>query len=227
MKWILASGGNSEIYERSIYLQNSDVHNIMQATNANALLFNYPGVGASTGSPTRATIVKAYQVMLKFLEDQENGIGAKQIIGYGHSIGGAVQGEALLTHELQPTIKYVFVKSRTFSDLSTEVSNLLCRPLGFLIKLLGWNMGSFESSRKLTADEIILQTTTESKARVMFDSTSIGNDHIIPTKATIAKALLDNGITTNKTFLGIPEGHNTPLSQNTIIKLAELISSWL
>ncbi len=222
-RWMLASGGNGELYEFSLIPPKSDVMNILERTNSNALLFNYPGVGASTGFPSREAIVKAYQVMLKFLEDQENGMGANQIIGYGHSIGGAVQGEALLTHELKRDIKYVFIKSRTFSDLSTEVSNLLCRPLGFLIKLLGWNIGSTESSKKLTAWEIILQTANTNKAKHLHDSATIGRDKIIPTKATLAKALLDQKITTNKIFLGILEGHNDGLFAQTTNELARII----
>ena len=106
----------------------------------NAIVFNYPGVGASSGLPNRQAMAKTYRAMLNFLEDRTNGIGATEIIGYGHSIGGGVQGDALKTHELKKDVKYVFVKSRTFSDLSTTASLLMAKPFGFLVKILGCNI---------------------------------------------------------------------------------------
>ena len=154
-RWVLASNGNGEFYEDT--LGSHDFKQILSAVKGNAIVFNYPGVGASSGLPNRQAMAKAYRTMLNFLEDRENGIGAKEIIGYGHSIGGGVQGDALKTHKLKKDVKYVFVKSRTFSNLST-LAHL--RGLGFLVKLLGWNMDPVESSKKIQAPEIILQTAS-------------------------------------------------------------------
>jgi hypothetical protein len=85
--------------------------------------------------------------MLKYLEDREHKDGKKVIIGFGHSIGGGVQGDAIDNYTFRDDVQYLFIKSRTFIDLSTTVSEMFARPLGFLVWLIGWNL-SCNSSRK-------------------------------------------------------------------------------
>ncbi|MGD2169237.1 MAG: hypothetical protein PVI40_03240 [Chlamydiota bacterium] len=209
-KWTLYSNGNGEFYETKPF--NRDFHETLTALNSNALVFNYPGVGASTGPISRQTMTKAYNAMLTFLEDKENGIGASKIIGYGHSIGGGVQGDALLTHELKKEIKYVFVKSRTFSDLSTLTSLIMARVVGLLVKVLGWNIDSVTSSKKLQVPEIILQTARVENCEELSDSSKIVDDGIIHPDGSLASALLNSGSKDKKVILGIKEGHNDPLT---------------
>jgi hypothetical protein len=153
------------------------------------------------------------------LEDQNNGIGAKEIIGYGHSIGSGVQSDALKTHELKKDIKYVFVKSRTFSDLSTVASTLASKPLGFLVKMLGWNMDCVESSKNLQAPEIIMQTANVKKYEELKDSSKIINDGIITANASLAKALLEDNQypRKNKVFIGMRETHNAGLKDPSFL----------
>ncbi|MBA3603760.1 MAG: hypothetical protein H0W50_09005 [Parachlamydiaceae bacterium] len=154
-RWTLLSNGNGEFAEEG-HMASGNFIKILSEVNSNGIVFNYPGVGSSSGLPNREAMAKVYRAMLNFLEDKEKGIGAKEIIGYGHSIGGGAQGDALRTHDLKKNVKYVFVKSRTFSDLSTEASLLVNKPAGFLLKIFGWNMGSVESSKNLKAPEIIM-----------------------------------------------------------------------
>lgn len=215
-KWVLASNGNGEFYEDK--LQAPDFKHIVAGLNANALVFNYPGVAASTGTlPTREALSKAYRAMLSFLEDQEKGIGAKEIIGFGHSLGGGVQGDALQKHSLQEDIKYLFVKGRTFSNLAQEVTALMGRPFGFLIKVFGWNIDSVASSKSLQVPEIILQTAANvpygSYNENLNNSQDILSDGVIPAEASLAKALLDDHDCPkdNKLFVGIRERHNDEL----------------
>ncbi len=215
-RWVLASNGNGEFYERKL-LDNS-FQQILTQVNGNAIVFNYPGVGDSTGSPNRKTLTKAYKAMLCFLEDKEAGIGAHEIIGYGHSLGGGVQGEALKSHKLKEDINYVFVKSRTFSDLSTEASAMINGFAGLLVKILGWNMSSVESSKKLKAPEIIMQTAANDK---------IIDDDVIFAKASLAKKLENKKFCGKKLFMKIPEHHNDPLKDNTIQKLTTSINGFL
>lgn len=217
-RWMLASNGNGEFYEHK--LQDWSFKHILSEVESNAIIFNYPGVGSSSGMPSKSAMTKAYQAVLRFLEDQNEGIGAKEIIGYGHSIGGGAQGEALLTHELKEDIKYVFVKSRTFSDLSTVASEMLGSPLiGFLVKVFGWNMSSVESSKGLKAPEIIMQAAAHAwrSATYITDLTeapdSIVHDGVISAEASLAKKLLEDGKEyPNKYFMGIMEDHNSGLS---------------
>lgn len=225
-RWVLSSNGNGEFYEEKF--QNRSFIHILSELNGNAIVFNYPGVGSSTGMPNKNAMAKAYRAMLNFLEDQEKGVGAKEIIGYGHSIGAGVQGDALLSHDLKQGIKYVFVKSRTFSDLSTTASYLTVRLLGFLVKVFGWNINSVESSMKLRAPEIIMQTADVSHYTDISDQPEkIKHDGVIPAEASLAKKLLDERqpFLDKKYFLGIPEGHNAALNDphHLVAKINEML----
>jgi len=224
-RWVLASNGNGEFYEEKPF---SKFQLVLDAMNGNAIVFNYPGVGASSGSPNRQAMAKAYRALLRFLEDQDKGVGAKEIIGYGHSIGGGVQGDALNTHKLKEDVKYVFVKSRSFSDLATTVS-ILTRSsfLGFLVKFLGWNMDPVEASKKLQVPEIIMQTADVKDYEVLENSSKIMDDGIIPVKSSLAKVLLDDNqsLKSEKLFIGMHEGHNDELEDPSY--LVEKIESYL
>ncbi len=214
-RWLLASNGNGEFYEDN--LSDASFKQILTHVDGNAILFNYPGVGSSSGLPNRQAMAKAYRAVLAFLEDQKLGIGAKVIIGYGHSIGAAIQGEALNAHLLKDGIKYVFVKSRTFSDLSTVAAKIVARPVGLLVKLLGWNITTMASSKQLKAPEIIMQTAAVPKGKYVDISNRPDlisrNDGVIPAEATLAKHLMEDNDCPkqNKCFIGIAEGHNDGL----------------
>lgn len=227
-RWVLASNGNSEFYETT--LNDYAFRHFLTALNGNVISFNYPGVGSSTGMPNREAMAKAYRAMLNFLEDQEKGIGAREIIGYGHSIGGGVQGDALLSHELKQTVNYVFVKSRTFSDLTTIASHLTIRLLGFLAKVFGWNISSVESSKQLMAPEIILQTANVSvNTDISTRPEAIIDDGVISAEASLAKKLLDDQqpFLGNKYFMGIPEMHNDRITNpiDLVTKINEMLNA--
>lgn len=227
-RWVLSSNGNAEFYEDK--LKNIEFKHILAKLNSNVLVFNYPGVGASLAMPNRNAMAKAYCAMLKFLEDKKEGIGAKEIIGYGQSIGAGVQGDALLSHKLKEDVKYVFVKSRSFSDLSTTASYLTNRFLGFLVKVFGWNISSVESSKKLKAPEIIMQTANvEYYSDISNEPQKIIDDGVIPAEATLAKKLLNTkkSFAKEKYFMGIREGHNDPLvdPDRLVEKINEMLES--
>jgi Chlamydia CHLPS protein (DUF818) len=127
-------------------------------------------------------------------------------------------------------VKYVFVKSRTFSDLSTITSDLTNRLLGFLVKVFGWNMSSVESSKKLTAPEIIMQTASVSDyTDISGQPEKIIDDGVIAAKASLAKKLLDDQqpLVGNKYFMGIPDGHNENLIDPTHLvgKIKEMLQT--
>jgi hypothetical protein len=229
VRWVLASNGNAAFYENK--LSDHSFKQILTELGGNAIVFNYPGVGASTGMPSRRAMAKAYRAMLKFLEDKKEGIGAEEIIGYGHSFGGGVQGDALRSYDLNQDIKYGFVKSRTFSDLSTDVSIIMNRFLGFLVKLLGWNIDTVASSKELRAPEIIMQTASFFSATELTNENAhhIMDDGIIPLEASLAKKLLntEQQFKGKKYFMGIYETHNIDLKDGTITKLTGKIQEML
>lgn len=213
-RWVLFSLGNGELFEDRVVNQNELVCQFLKETNANGLFFNYPGYGKSTGAPTKENLTTAYKAMLHVLE---NHFGAKEIVCYGMSLGGGIQGEALKTHELKKNVKYVFVKDRTFSSIR-DVAASIFYPLGSLVSFLDWNIGSVESSKKLQAPEIILQTADVKKATILQNSSSLTyNDGVITKSASLAKALLDSKTTKNKTFIGIPGKHNDPIQDSSLL----------
>lgn len=211
-RWVLLSNGNCDLYEDILRYDAYSFKHILSELDGNIITFNYPGVGSSTGIPNRQAMAKAYRAMLNFLEDQEKGIGAQEIIGYGHSIGGGVQGDALRSHELkQKDVKYVFVKSRTFWDLSTAIADLTNKLLGSVAKVSGWNISSVESSKTLKVPEIIIQTADVSDyTDISEKSEKIKHDRIISAGASLAKKLLEDkqSLLGNKYFMGVPEFHN-------------------
>lgn len=213
-KWVLFSNGNNGCHEMS------EMGRMIRGLDANILMFNYPGFQASEGSLNRKTVAKTYRAMLKLLEDDVNGIGAKQIIGWGLSAGAAVQAEALKNHRLKEGIAYVFVKDRTFCDLSTEASLLVNRICGFLVWILGWNMDTYASSKKLNAPEFILQTADVKKHQWLKNSKKIIGDGIILKDASLAKKVLDNDKNKNQSVLGIMEDHHQQIQHYGFISHA-------
>lgn len=210
-RWMIAANGNAQFYEDRLS-SDSTFRQILSAVNSNAIVVNYPGVGSSSGLASRQALAKAYRAVLSFLEDAEKGIGAKQIIGWGLSIGAGVQGDALNQHRLDKNIKYVFIKDRTFSDLSTVAGMLTFKISKFLIKILGWDINNVESSKKLQAPKIITQSTKIDigKYKEIANSSEIIDDGVIPAQASLAKALLEDKKCQkkNKIFVGMSEGHN-------------------
>lgn len=226
-RWFLDSCGNGQAYEYKL-LGDDTFRQILHKCNSNALVFNYPGVGSSSGLASKQTMVKAYCAMLAFLEDKEKGIGAKEIIGYGFSIGGGIQGEALKTHLLKKEVKYVFIKDRTFSSLSQLVSQMMCRLFAFAVKCLGWEMDSIASSKELQAPEIILQTTKKPYFHQLENIDDLREtDSVIKKKGSLAFALLERGVRENKHYLGIRADHRSNLGEEVIDHLSEIVNQSL
>jgi hypothetical protein len=226
-KWVLACNGNSECYENQLG-ESQRVKTLINEIRGNALVFNYPGVGASSGLPKRKAMVKAYRSMLRFLED-ENGIGAKKIIGYGYSIGGATQIYALKKHILKPHIKYVFIEDKVFSKLSKLASEKV-KGSGFIVKTLGWNMNPAKVARKMEIPEIILQNVQFFDYHEITDSSMIEGDEVLSVRSSLATALLEDKkcSRTNKVFIGVPETHSYCLRNPEFIaeKIKEQFSKY-
>ncbi len=231
-RWILFSNGNFTAYEWTVGDQADRVNRPIEHFHSNALIFNYPGVSASTGWPHRPSMAKVYRALLTFLADQQQGIAAKEIIGFGHSLGGGVQAEGRNSFVRDKKIAYVFIKSRTFSDLSTAATRIIkdflskktkwpdsridfiCRVGRALIKILNWNIRSVNSSQNQQTPEIILQTANVKNYEILTDSSKLIDDGTIAAEASLAKALLDHPSRLHKdlVIIGIPDRHNDLLS---------------
>jgi len=225
-RWTLISGGNGEFYEvlKFDFIQ-QDLINFLDHLDSNAILFNYPGVGASSGFPDQDIMVKAYVALLEVLEDD---IQAKTIFGYGHSIGAGVQAEALSQHEFKDNIRYLFMKSRTFADFAETVGDVLFSPLDFLIRFVRWNFETLKSSAELKYPELIFQTV---KSHFYQDLSKYINDIIsdplISPPVSLAYQLLSqSSYWKYKFFMGIPEKHNDGFPKNTTA-IAEKVEEML
>ncbi len=210
-RWILFTNGNAEFYENK--LVNKGFYQLLDQFEANALIFNYPGVGASKGSANRFLMRRSALACMAFLEDSQLGLGAKEIIGYGHSIGGGVQGEITLHHRFKKEINYAFIKSRTFCSFARVAAEISSPLSGFLVSLFGWNMKTAKSSKHLKYPEIILQSAL---VHFYIDLSQflekITHDGVIPQKSSLAYSMLKKKQNwSNKIFIGIFEGHNQNL----------------
>lgn len=219
-RWILTSLGNGQFYEE--FIQSSFLRDLLTLLDANVLAFNYPGVGSSTGMPSRHAMAKAYQALLSFLEDEERGIGVKEIICYSYSIGAGVQADALLSHSLKKGIKYCFVKSQTFSNIYSLAESISGKLSGLIVRLMGWNMNPYNDSITLKAPEVIVQKASVNKDEEISDPKMILDDGVISAEASLAIKLLEmaqenSSILKNKYFLGIPEGHNDLRSNPSLL----------
>ncbi|MBJ7449563.1 MAG: hypothetical protein JHC93_04310 [Parachlamydiales bacterium] len=217
-RWTLSTLGNADLCENS--LAGPEFRKMLSELNSNGIIFNYPDVGSSTGLPNRKSIAKAYTAMLNLIEDKNKGAAAKEVIGWGHSLGGAVQGDSIRSHKFKDDIKYVFVKRQTFDELSRTITDLISKSskaagtaLSFLTRILRWNQNTQKYSKELKKPEIILQTAEVSDYEILIDSSKIMSDGVISADVSLAKSLLDDTSCdkANKVFIGIPEGHNDPI----------------
>lgn len=176
-RWMLYSGGNAEcmdIHLSAQFQQFSAVLQNAQTLRTQIALFNYPGVGRSEGQLNRQSMVRSTQAVLRFLENRMAGSPWAQLIGYGWSMGGAVQAEAFQHHKKHPDIRYALIKDRTFSQLSPVVEQLLGPLCAWLLKLSGWNFSTVDKVLKSEFPECILQSR---------------DDEIISDSSSLAKAL--------------------------------------
>lgn len=225
-KWCLYSNGNAQFLEQHLHGMH-DFKNILKKIGFNALVFNYPGVGASEGFPTKSSMQKAYLLMLNFLEDKKHGLGAQEILCYGHSIGAGIQAESIKNHLLKNHIKYVFLKSRTFNTLSTIAAKITLKPLGMVVRLLGWEIDTVNGSRSLKKPEIILQSAFVDHIGELKESSMIKYDGLIDAPESLAKPLLDStlGKSRSKFFFALPENHSDEIA--CIEHIAQKIQEFL
>lgn len=206
-RWTLASVGSGMHYEG--LASDDDFRKNLAKTNSSGIFFNYPSVGRSSSSlPNKEAMIKSYQVMLKFLE---NGLQAKEIIGYGFSIGGDTQ-EALESYPLKDGVKYLFIKDKAPSSIAAVVDWIAFGILGFLVRISGWDINSIKASKNLKAREIIFQAANVGPITKLTDSKSLMFDDVIPVNASIAKAILDDPDCPkkDKLIIGAYQTHREP-----------------
>lgn len=241
-RWTLYSTGNAEQYE-DILSSSQYCEDLFgqEGLNTNVLLFNYPGVGKSGGLPSRSGSVHAYRTLLRWLENE---VQAKELIGFGHSIGGGIQGEAIADHPKNPNVRYCFVKDRTFSHLSGVAADLTAKKMPILgkvlspiakkmIELSSWNINTVKAALRTSYPEVIIQKGPSNSSNNPWQNAhTVEGDDIIDSSKSLALGLANEEYLRNaslktqkisllaqKTLLFASESHNTPLGQSAIQSL--------
>ena len=75
----------------------ADHYNLFQTLQLSCLAFDYPGYGASTGTPSEEGLYRSAHAAYEHLRDTL-GFSPRQILVYGFSLGGAVALELLQNH---------------------------------------------------------------------------------------------------------------------------------
>lgn len=195
---------------------------LAEKTQSDVVVWNPPGLGATPGELSRESMVKACQSMLRFVEDAK-GLGAKEIICSGHSLGAAILLEAQKNHVLAPSIRYVFVLRSAFSTMQESLAFSVCSLFGLAIRFLGWNLNNTEALKKVKAPVIILQTASVDKYQTLANSSRLMPDTVIEDPdATLAKAVLDQEpLDPLRKVIGVPRWHDEPLMPEHITSLSK------
>lgn len=194
--WVVIAGGNGWIGEGCIGLCIDE----FSKNNLNILYVNGPGVGRSSGFPTRYSIGAGQEAALQFLE---NVVKAKKIILYGTSLGGGAQAEAILNHkEFKKDIDYMVWSDRSFDTLSNAASGMITRLLKPLFFVLGIELDGVKGAKKLeqlNISHIITQNNDQNPQEENILSLnkeieSTGTDDIIPNNASLFVGLQKAGL---------------------------------
>lgn len=238
-QWVLQAVGNFSFIEENA----QDMARIYRDAGCNVLMINGPAVGRSEGRASPETMGDAQDVGLSFLE---TAIGAKEITLAGHSLGGAAIAQAVLKHTFQNDIQYRIVSQATFaraSHICAEfAAEIFPRLKAFVLKMVRWagcEMDTVAASRKLSElgiAEIVIQASSrdaaeeEAPALDQFyrEEGFTNGDGVIPGNASLAYALVQEGVTQHKSWVRIAGlGHmDWPIFTITAQKIAALRNPW-
>ena len=219
---ILFSLGNAQPYETEMI--NKDYLALADRLNAVAVFYNPATCGRSSGwFPHPDKMVASHRAMLSFVEEE---LGVAEIIDWGHSIGAGLQGEDIKDHPFKENKKYVFVKSKSFDNLSEMGEHFFFNGAKYPVKFFWRDYDSYASSKNLQHPEIIIQQGThpESGYRVLNNVSQLkDSDGVIPAKCSLAKAILEDAECPKdkKTLLTASKSHMAELED--ISYLAKLI----
>lgn len=242
-RWTLIALGITRIYECLLIDHPEQVcpghapglvplQQLLSKTQSNAILYNYPGMGASLGHLNFSAMKKAHEAFLRFLEDR---IHARVIIDKGHSFGGVVQAEAWGAHNVKRGVSYVLVKDRSPLHVSDAVQNLAGRVLAVIGKVLGWESHVPASSDALRVPEIhVMSLGNITGSRRFTDPSEVAppggdssgpvyNDRVVPYPSSTALHYLQNHFHNgSKVVIGVPDVHGASIVDPGV--LAEAIN---
>jgi hypothetical protein len=209
-RWSLFCNGNGTLMEAELaraFLNPASSHSLSKTFRSKAVFFNYPSVGLSKGYPCKQTLIKAYRAVLSYMEE---GLGAKEIICHGHSLGGGIQAEALSAHSFKQDIRYALIFDRTFGRLSDTAASLTKRSfIGRLIKGLQWELDTIKNLQSLQAPQLIIQSTNRGNYETISDQINlITHDGMFESKDTLAYNCIENRLNSDHmTLIGTRDNH--------------------
>ncbi len=219
-RWTLFSNGHGGLAEEAALWEWEHAQKIQ----SNMIIYNYPGVGCSEGPRARNRMVASYEAIMCFLEDREKGIGAKEIIGWGTSMGGGVQGHARKRHEYKKDVRYAFVDNQTYRTVADAVGSMKSEHFGKLVKPLGWQLSS-KSSEKLNHPQIVVQRATKLHPEAKED---ILHDGLFTPEGSLAGHLLaKNSHWPRKKIVGITAHHCGKFSDEELKEIHQAVAKAL
>lgn len=158
-KIVIFFPGMGESYERIgifEYVDECFIHRYKEA-NFDVILWNYPHVSRSTGSPTIENVMEASEKILNFAleKTQQN-----RILLHGHSMGGGISVYFASQRDNNNNLKYPYLNicnDRSFSSLKKATSAIVNNTpfIGtflpgsfcgyFVSNLCSWNLDSFNN----------------------------------------------------------------------------------
>lgn len=166
-RWFVVANPNAALYEQHLMQSGSHrfkssgklypipqghIYALANKLNANILFFNYPSVGLSEGMPSRHSMIESQRAVWRFAEEK---LEAQEIINYGWSIGGGVQGEAIAGFEFKEGVKVASIKDRTFSSMAAAARGLMGPFIARGATLLGWNINTLAGGLE---GDVVIQT---------------------------------------------------------------------
>lgn len=248
-KWVLQATANAEPIEASysmfsqayakvnLKFDGDPDHNC--ADGYNTLMINGPHCVLSEGHATPKTMGEVQELGLEFLE---TAIKAERIVMAGRSLGGFAIGEAILLHNFKPHINYLAIRQMSFDRISNVTSKWIDLIIGqlnpafkdkkhkflnaikWLIKAVGLEGDCVAASKKLqekNIHEVIIQgaKTKNPKSEDDFE-----RDGPIHERASLGRRLFKEGMTDNKTFIGLVDEYH--MTNYAAYKATKAITKW-
>lgn len=202
---------------------------LADSLEANIICYDYPFYGDSSGfiSSLIDSTAKSHKLVLDFTENQERGLGAKQIISFGYSLGGMIQLKSLVDRPISANTSYVVLSSRVPSSLtdvfSCRYGRGSCYPIIRLcVKIILW-LFRMESDAVKNATLIQYPHIIYGTYDPNFDDARCYGDNAIHGQAALGYRLSydGNSDTAPRIFIGSANvSHNILLSQRLPIEEA-------
>lgn len=211
-KWTVVANGNGGCCEFSAI--SPTLQGLLTRTDNNAIILNYPGVGASEGLPTRDSLIHSVQAAFAFVERE---LQATEITGYGFSLGGGVMAEAVATLDppREGLSRKIFL-DRTFCRLSEAAKGLFFRAAGFFIKQFDWELRTSRACKRIRHCRVVVAQQAETyRGRVDRTQPPVRfiTDPVIHERATLAPRVLRRD---DIVIFGIRENHHQSLGDESL-----------